>query len=220
MAEGAPFDAVVFDMDGVLVDGEPLHYAAVSALLAEDGVVFPLECYKTYMGTKAGWTEFVETLSLPHPADHYRGPYNERVLASYRDVTEPLPGAMALVAALSRAGLPLAVASSSRRSWVAACLGRIGLADAFDVVVTGDDIEQGKPDPEIYWLAAELLGVSPERCLAIEDAPAGIESAHAAGMTCWAVRTDYTRDLALPNPERTVESLTEIELADIAAVAA
>ena len=220
MADGAPFDAVVFDMDGVLVDGEPLHYAAVSALLAEDGVVFPLEQYKTYMGTKAGWTEFVDRLGLPHPADHYRGPYNERVLSAYRDTAEPLPGAVGLVSALSRAGLPLAVASSSRRSWVAACLNRIGLSDPFDVIVTGDDIENGKPDPEIYLMAAELLGVRPERCLAIEDAPAGIESAHAAGMACWAVRTDYTRDLALPDPERTLEALTEVDLADIAGVPA
>ena len=207
-------------MDGVLVDGEPLHFNAVNALLADDGVSLTLAQYQPHMGTKAGWQELVDDLDLPHPPSHYREKYNALVIDAYRRFAEPLPGAVELVRAVRAGGLPAAVASSSRRAWVDACLERIGLAGAFDAIVAGSDIEHGKPEPDIYLLAAERLGVEPASCLAIEDAPAGIESAQRAGMRCWAVRTEYTRDLALPNPERVLESLTEIALADITGVAA
>ncbi len=220
MADAPPFAAVIFDMDGVLVDSEPLYYAAVSAVLAEDGIAFPLDQYKRYMGTKASWPEFVEDLGLPRPASHYRERSNELVTDGYRSVDTPLPGVVELVRGLRDLGLPLAVASSSRRDWVETCLDRLGIADAFDVIVSGSDISQGKPAPDIYLRAAGLLGLLPRQCLAIEDAPAGIEAAHAAGMTCWAVRTEFSRGLALPDPERTLESLEEVDLADIAGVAA
>ena len=216
MADSLPFAAVIFDMDGVLVDGEPLYYGAASAVLAEDGITFPLDRYKRYMGTKSGWNEFVEDLGLPRPAAYYRERCGKLVSAAYRSVDSALPGAVELVRGLRKLGLPLAVASSSQRSNVETCLDRLGIADAFDVVVTGSDITHGKPFPDIYLRAAGLLGVLPRQCLAIEDAPAGIEAAHAAGMTCWAVRTDYTRDIALPDPDRTLESLTEVDLAEIA----
>ena len=87
-------------------------------------------------------------------------------------------------------------------------------------MITGSDVREGKPDPEIYLLAAKTLGLPPARCLAIEDAPAGILSAKAAGMTCWAVRTEYTQGIELPNPDRTFESLLEFDIDEIVKVAA
>ncbi len=217
MSSATPFAAVVFDMDGVLVDGEPFYYEAARAVLAEDGVRFPLDQYRKYMGTKGGWNEFVLELGLARPAAYYRDRCSERVAASYRavDADAALPGAVELVRGLRRIGLPLAVASSSHRTNVETCLERLGVRDAFDAVVCGDDVKHGKPDPEIYLRAADPLGVSPHQCLAIEDSPAGIRAARAAGMTCWAVRTEYTRDLPLPDPDRTFQSLTEIDLAAI-----
>ena len=220
MSDALPFAAVIFDMDGVLVDGEPIYYEAASALLAEDGLTLPLDQYKQYMGTKAGWDELARDLDLPRPASYYRERGYVLVAAAYAAVDDALPGAVELVRNLQRLGLPLAVASSTYSANVAVCLDRLGIADAFTAVVCGDDVTNGKPDPEIYLRAAERLGVDPARCLAIEDAPAGIRAAHAAGMTCWAVRTEYTRGLALPDPDRTFESLTQVDLADIAGVPA
>ena len=220
MSSGPSFDAVIFDMDGVLVDGEPIYYEMVSALLAEDGLTLPLDQYKQYMGTKAGWNELAQDLRLPHPASHYRERGYALVAAAYASVDTALPGAVELVRGLHDLGLPLAVASSTYSANVEVCLARLGIRDAFDVVVCGDDVTNGKPDPEIYLDAAGRLGVDPARCLAIEDAPAGIRAAHAAGMACWAVRTEYTRGLPLPDPDRTFESLTEVDLADIAGVPA
>ena len=215
----ARFDAVIFDMDGVLVDGEPLHFEAVNRLMAEEGKGITLEEYKPYMGTKSGWTEMVSDFGLAKERSYYSGRYLPLVLDQYRTKSIPMPGAVAFVHALRRAGVPVAVASSSIRPWVEACLDKLGLADAFDLIVTGSEIENGKPDPEIYLLAAKGLAVRPERCLAIEDAPAGILSAKAAGMTCWAVRTEYTRGLALPNPDREFESLTEVDLTELVGAA-
>lgn len=207
-------------MDGVLVDGEPLHFEAVNELLASEGRVLTLDEYKPYMGTKSGWTELIRDFGLTGTYEHYSAHYRNLILARYRDRSEALPGAVELVRSLSGHGMPIAVASSSIRPWVEACLAKLSLLDAFDKLVTGDEVANGKPDPEIYHLTASRLGVPPERCLAFEDAPAGIQSAKAAGMTVWAVRTEYTRGLELPDPHREFDSLTDVELDAIVGVAA
>ena len=207
-------------MDGVLVDGEPLHFAAVNQLMATEGKTITLEQYKPYMGTKAGWTEMIRDFGLSRSREHYSPLYNELILRQYREQAEPVDGASCLVLGLARKRVPIALASSSGRAWVEACLQRIGLDNAFDHVVTGSDVLEGKPDPEIYLLAATRLAIDPRLCLAIEDAPAGIASAKAAGMTCWAVRTEYTQGLDLGHPDRVFEALGDVDIEEIARVAA
>lgn len=214
------FDAVIFDMDGVLVDGEPLHFETVNELLGREGKSITLDQYKPYMGTKTGWADMIADFGLSQPREYYSPIYGDLVLGRYRDRSEALPGALSVVTALRMSEQRLAVASSSIRPWVEACLAKIGLGNAFEVLVTGSEVEKGKPDPEIYLLAAEKLGVDPKRCLAFEDAPAGIESAKRAGMTVWAVRTEYTRGLSLPDPDREFETLADVDITDIIGVPA
>lgn len=214
------FDAVIFDMDGVLVDGEPLHFETVNELLGREGKSITLDQYKPYMGTKTGWADMIAAFGLSQPREYYSPIYGDLVLGRYRDRSEALPGALSVVTALRMSEQRLAVASSSIRPWVEACLAKIGLGNAFEVLVTGSEVEKGKPDPEIYLLAAEKLGVDPKRCLAFEDAPAGIESAKRAGMTVWAVRTEYTRGLSLPDPDREFETLADVDITDIIGVPA
>ena len=206
-------------MDGVLVDGEPLHFEAVNHLLGEEGRSITLEAYKPYMGTKTGWRDMLADNKLAKPDAYYNERYNNLILDQYERASVPTPGSVELVRALERANVPLAVASSSRKPWVEACLTRLGILEAFAIRVTGGDVVAGKPAPDIYLKAAERLGIAPNKCLAIEDAPAGIQSAKNAGMTVWAVRTEYTRDLPLPSPHREFESLVDVQLADIVGVA-
>lgn len=207
-------------MDGILVDGEPLHFAAVNELLGEEGLSISLDAYKPYMGTKTGWRDMMRDYGLNKPPEHYSDRYRTLIEGHYRDQGTALPGAIETVRELRRRRIPTAVASSSILPWVEACLGRLGLAGQFDVVVTGSDVQNGKPDPEIYLLTAKKLDAAPAVCLAFEDAPAGIASAKAAGMTCWAVRTEYTRGLDLGAPDRTYESLIDVDLDEIVKVAA
>ncbi len=207
-------------MDGVLVDGEPLHFEAVNDLLREEGRSMSFEEYRPHMGTKYGWTEMIREFGLSRPHSYYTTRFKAEMVERYRERSEPLPGAVELVGALRAEGVPLAIASSSILPWVEACLGRIGLLDSFDQFVTGSDVERGKPAPDVYLLAARRLGLAPETCLAIEDAPAGILAAKAAGMVCWAVRTEYTRGLSLPGPDRDLESLLDISPHDIIGVPA
>lgn len=216
----ARFAAVIFDMDGVLVDGEPLHFQALNTMLADEGKSITLEAYLPYMVTKAGWREFVVDLGLAQEPDAYRDRYHALVLEQYRTQAAALPGANLLVDRLRAAGLPIAVCSSSVRPWVEACLDQLHLRDRFDAVITGDQVEAGKPAPDIYLHAAATLGIEPGRCLAIEDAPAGITSALSAGMTCWAVRTPYTRGMDLPGPHRILDSLADVAIGDITGIAA
>lgn len=201
--------AVVFDMDGVLLDSEPLHHLVVNDLLSEHGVSIDDEQYRSYLGTtlEYTWEDLIRRFSLPHPMAHYRERYDKAILESYRRHAVPAPGVLELVAGLRERDLRLAVASSSRTGWVETALAKLGLADAFDVVVTGDMVTRSKPDPQIYLLAAERLGVAPQRCLAIEDAPAGVAAARAAGMRVIGIRTPYTAHVSLDGADTVLKSL-------------
>jgi HAD superfamily hydrolase (TIGR01509 family) len=148
-------------MDGVLVDGEPLHFAAVNEVLAEEGLSMSFEEYRPHMGTKYGWEEMVAELGLKHPREHYSQRFRAMMTERYRECSLPLPGAGPLVRSLEAAGVPIAVCSSSIVPWVDACLSKIGILDAFDAIVTGTDVTHGKPAPDIYLLAAEHSASSP-----------------------------------------------------------
>lgn len=213
MTVAAPVVAVVFDMDGVLLDSEPLHHDAVNLVLAEDGASIDADHYQTYLGTtlEYTWNDLITRLRLPRPLEYYRVRYGDAILESYRLHSVPAPGAVALVNGLRGRGLKLAVASSSRSAWVEAALGALGLRDAFDVIVTGDMVAHSKPHPQIYLLAAERLGADPARCLAIEDAPKGVASARAAGMAVVAVRTAYTAGLPLDGADVVLDDLTQFD---------
>jgi HAD superfamily hydrolase (TIGR01509 family) len=211
------FDAVVFDMDGVLVDSEPLHFEALGAVVGEAGVRLSRAENEEFIGTtvEATWSTLIARYRLPLAMAEYIRLYNAAVLELLEQPRAPEPGVAALIASARRLTMQLAVASSSSRLWIDATLRSIGLSDAFDAIVSGDDVEHSKPDPEIYLLASARLGLAPERCLAIEDAPKGVESARRAGMTVIGVRTPYTAHLLLTGATRTVDSLTELDLGNV-----
>ena len=209
----ARFEAVVFDMDGVLIDSEPLHYAASNQVLAASGGIERDE-YETFIGTTLQffWDTLIPRRGLTETRAFYEDQYETTVLRILATPLPAAPGATELVARLRELGVRLALASSSRRSWIDATLAAIGLTGAFEVLVSGDDVEHGKPEPDIYLLAAARLGVPAERCLAIEDSPNGVMSASRAGMQVLGVRTPYTAHLTLVGATRVVDSLTDLDL--------
>ena len=204
--------AVIFDMDGVLVDSEPFHEQVLCALLATEGHHLSSEEYATLIGTTMAstWDFLFERFALAGDRVEYIARY-EQALVDHLTANhvEPEPGARELIARLRQERRRLAVASSSPDVVVRATLTALGLDGAFELHVAGDQVTRGKPDPEIYLAAAARLGVPPERCLAIEDSLHGIRAARRAGMAVVAVRTRYTAGRTL-DATRVVDSLREL----------
>lgn len=214
-------DAVIFDMDGVLLDSEPLHFEALRSVLATDGFDWSETDNEELLGTTVHDTFVIIGTRRPltRPIESYLTVYEAAVLEVLSRPLQPSLGVKELLDDLQARRIPLAVASSSRRSWIEATLRSLGIDQYFGVVVSGDEVDRGKPAPDIYLRASEILGVPPERCTAIEDAPNGVLSAHNAGMRVIAVRTPYTRHLTLEGADEVVDSLDQVDLDDIVGTA-
>lgn len=189
--------AVVFDLDGLLVDSEPLQIAAWDAFLARYGQRLDAAFLGELFGLRVWDSARVigERFALPLTVDEIVAQRDDLFLASLADNLEPMPGARELIDALRHRGVPMALATSGHRRYVDAVLDQLGWADSFAVEVTGDMVTHGKPAPDIYLAAAEGLELSPASCLALEDAPHGVASAKAAGMICLAIPNAMTAAL-------------------------
>lgn len=208
----APLRAVIFDMDGILVDSEPIHRDAAQALLESSGLELREEVYLQCVGTTAQGTYEILSANydLPWSFEDYQGAYEIEILSRLRRPLDRLPGVGATIEAVERRALGLALASSSRFSWIEATLEGLGLTGRFPVVASGQEVVHGKPSPEIFLLAAQRLGVDPDNCLVFEDSPAGVAASAAAGMRTVAVRTEYTESLALPGADIILDSLEDL----------
>ena len=190
MADPRPIEAVVFDMDGVLVDSEPMWRAVEREVFADVGIELTDEDLYPTMGVRIA--DVVDRWYRRHP---WPGPSREQVAETIVDgvaraVRERgllLDGGRDAVDHVRSLGLGVALASSSPMPLILAVLSLGGLAARFDVVVSGEDEELGKPDPAVFLSAARRLEVPPDRCLVVEDSINGVRAAKAAGMVCVAV---------------------------------
>lgn len=198
----AGIDAVIFDMDGLLVDTEQLAAEAMDAFLLRYGLDRRQAIHDQMLGRRI--VEAIELVRLGYalddPLEELTLIYSEMRRQALVGKVHPMPGALEIVAFLRRAGLPIGLASSGIRDHVDLSLHEAGLAGMFDVEVTGDEVDRGKPAPDLFLRAAEGLGVRPAGCVVFEDAPAGIEAAVAAGMRGICVPNDHSRDKPFPAP--------------------
>ncbi len=206
--------AVIFDLDGVLVDSEPLGYQVVNDMLAPYAVTMDWEDYVAIIGTTISpWDVLFTKHNLPGTqqqfSDRFWAELERRIALGEVAV---MPGAHAAIEQVQRHGLSLGLASSSRRSYVTGMLSALGILQAFHAIVCREDIVAGKPDPAPYLEAARRLGVAPSGCLAVEDSPAGLASARGAGMRALAVRTVYTREADLREADLILPSLEAFDL--------
>ncbi len=180
-----PVSALIFDMDGLLVDSEPFAEAAMRSFLRRYGHDLTMEVSERLLGRRV--PEAIAFVSghygLVDDVAELNQIYNELRLAAIRGNLRPLPGAAELIAFGREAGLRLALATSNMREHVDLSLTETALAGLFDAEATGDEVARGKPEPDIFLLAAERLGVDPAGCVVLEDSPAGIAAAKAAGMS-------------------------------------
>jgi HAD superfamily hydrolase (TIGR01509 family) len=189
--------AVLFDLDGLLADSEPLQKAAWHAYLSQHGHALDEALMDRMFGLRLIDSAALvrETFALPFTVEQVMSDRDLIFLSSLQGVLQPMTGARLTVLHMRQRDLRTALATSGHRRYVALALQEIGLADAFDVIVTGDTVERGKPAPDIFLRAAELLNVVPQRCVVVEDAPHGIAAAKAAGMLAVAVPNELTRTL-------------------------
>ena len=183
-------DAVVFDLDGVLIDSESTWSEAKRQLVEARGGRWPPEAPTVMMGMSSPeWARYLrDELGVHMALDAISDDVVERMTAIYRRHLPLLPGAREAVRALAERW-PLGLASSSNRSIIDLVLSAADLADAFEVTVSSEEVDRGKPAPDVYLEAARRLGVDPHRCVAVEDSTNGLRAAAAAGMTV----------IALPN---------------------
>jgi HAD superfamily hydrolase (TIGR01509 family) len=181
----SPWQLVIFDNDGVVVDSEPLAERAMSATLTAAGYPMTTEqCGNTFRGrTLAGTRQLVEDRSgRPLPAD-FEDRYTSTLFELFRTSLHPVPGIEAVLDRLDAAGVAYCLASSGRRERVRFALSTVDLLDRFgDHWWSADDVVHGKPAPDLFLLAAQEMGAQPGDCVVIEDAEVGVEAARAAGM--------------------------------------
>ncbi|AZP16040.1 HAD family hydrolase [Streptomyces aquilus] len=182
--------SVIFDLDGTLVDSEPNYYEASRALLAVHGVRdFTWEDNSRYVGISTWETLGLwrERYGLTVPRAELLGELNRRYLELARVDTPAYPEMRKFVELLATEGVPLAVASGSSPEAIAAILAGTGLDAFLHTVVSADEVERGKPAPDVFLEAARRLGAAPADCVVLEDAAPGAAAAYAAGMRCVAI---------------------------------
>ncbi len=193
--------AVLFDMDGVLVDSEPFICQAAIAMFREHGLEVRESDFIPFVGT--GENRYIGGVAEKYGFDLHKERDKARTYEIYEEITQgklsPLPGTIEFISACRQAGLLLAVATSADEAKMLINLREIGIpASSFDTTVNGLQIERKKPYPDIYLMAAFLLGLDPSSCLVVEDAPSGLKAGKAAGSRCLGLTTSFpAEDLQL-----------------------
>jgi len=220
--------AIIFDCDGVIVDSEPLHLAAFQEILSEEGISLTKEDYfQKYLAMDD--KSCFETVLAAHGKTSDKRILKDliiRKMAAYRQLSQQrlylYPGVVDFIQKVQGV-YRLAIASGAFRGEIKAALDVAGLRPAFPVIVSAQDVRNGKPHPEAFLLALRQINeqhprpsppIQPEECLVIEDSIHGLDAAHAAGMICLAVMNSYPKD-KLSQADLVVPSLQELEPKDL-----
>jgi HAD superfamily hydrolase (TIGR01509 family) len=209
--------ALIFDFDGLIVDSETPGFQAWSEVYASHGCSLPFDKYSACIGTIGGF-DLHAYLEEQSGRSLERADLERECTARWLELMQGqplLPGIAECVWSAKARGLKLAVASSSTQKWVTRNLRRFELLDHFDAVCTRDHVSAVKPDPALYLLALDNLGVTSDEAIAFEDSPNGILAAKRAGIFCVAVPNALTKHLSLELADRRLSSLLEFDLDDV-----
>ena len=207
--------AIIFDMDGVIADTEPLHFESLNMVLANYNIKLPDSSFGKYIGLSEEdtWKMIKSEYNLYVTIDELMRERRDYIF----DLIERLKPAKRLYLLLNQLDKhKLALVSSSDRAIVTSVINKLKLQGYFDVIVTGDDVTNKKPDPEPYLLALRKLRLGPEDCIVIEDSPPGVKSAKGAGIRCIALTHTYRKDEL--QADFHTESIAELNLKTIKGV--
>jgi HAD superfamily hydrolase (TIGR01509 family) len=208
-------DAVIFDMDGVIVDSE-IHWKTTEGFFLQSLIPTWSEQDQDRiigLGVLDLYALLTNTYHLQKTKEQFLEIYQEMANEIYGQKVSLMEGFAALLNALSNKNIPIALASSSPTSWIDIMLDRFSLRDTFKVVVSADELAgQGKPSPAIYLLTAARLGIRPNRCIAIEDSQNGILSAKNAEMYCVGFRNGFNDEQDLSRADAIIHHFAEFDL--------
>lgn len=207
--------AVIYDLDDLMVNSDPLHARAWEILMSRHGFAFsdlPEAERSKFIGMRVIdiMKELVSTLKLDVDLDSFYKERNQIFLALVKEELTLMPGLRESLDLFTEQKIPLAIASSGTKEYINAVLDRFKLRGYFKVIISGDDINVGKPHPETYITAAKKLGFDPKDCLVLEDATHGITAAKDAGCKCVAVRNSNTPPQDHTKANLVLDSLKEL----------
>jgi beta-phosphoglucomutase family hydrolase len=208
--------ALIFDMDGVLVDSEPLHLLAFQELMKEFGVTFTAEDNHAFLGrTDLSLAQFTAEKHGLTEAPESMVQRKENILARLiKEQAKARPGVMDLLETGKRLNLPMAVASSATMQTIQLVVDTLNIRGYFHNLTSGEEVAESKPAPDVFLLAAKRLNMPPENCLVVEDTYNGLQAARSAGMKCLVVPCDATRHQDHSAADLLLDSLEQFELQD------
>jgi haloacid dehalogenase superfamily, subfamily IA, variant 3 with third motif having DD or ED/haloacid dehalogenase superfamily, subfamily IA, variant 1 with third motif having Dx(3-4)D or Dx(3-4)E len=210
--------AFIFDMDGVIIDSEPIHFEVDRLTAKHFGVDMTQEDLERFVGMTNPelWAIIRQEHGIPHTVDEIIA-FQSVKKRQYLDEADigPISGIVELLEELRRHNIAIGLASSSPRSFIEAVLEKFKIRDGFSCIVSGEEVPNGKPAPDIYLEAAGQLGVSPEHCMVLEDSRNGVLAAKRAGMRCIGYANPNSGRQDLSAADRIVHRITDIKIADL-----
>lgn len=209
--------AVIFDMDGVIIDSEPIHFETDMETLKYFGCKISTKELEKYVGTtnEYMYTDIKRNFKLDQSLEeiiNYRSKLVKRKII-YLEL-EPIKGIKELLMELKRRNIDTAIASSSPKDFIDTVIDKFKLQEYFKYIVSGEEVKKGKPYPDIYIETSKKLGVHPDKCIVIEDSKNGILAAKAAGMLCIGLKNINSGNQDLSNADIIVNSIKEIKILD------
>ncbi|UNL87077.1 HAD family hydrolase [Priestia koreensis] len=208
--------AIIFDFDGTILDTESPWFNVYKEIAESYGTTLPLEVWGKCVGTsdKAYYEYLEEQVGEKLDMDKI-GMLRKQKHEAFMETQDLRPGVKAYIEAAKEAGYKLAIASSSNYAWVSKFLAKFDLADYFEVIATSDHVTNIKPDPELYTLALEKLGVTADEAMAFEDSPNGTRAAKAAGIQTVIVPNPATASLTFDEYDYKLHSMDELTLSEL-----
>jgi HAD superfamily hydrolase (TIGR01509 family) len=212
----------IWELDGVLADTAEVHYRCWVTALAEKEVPLDRPTFDGLFGmnNRDMLAQVLGRAPEPNELKRIVGRKEEIFRMEAQWLVRPMPGALSLLAELEGAGWLQAIVSSTPKANVELALGILGIRQRFQTILSGDELSASEPDPALLLRAAEALGLPPERCIVVEDTPAGVEAAHKAGMLCIAVATTSSREFLAAVAPSTLffDDLTQVKEGDFSSL--
>lgn len=206
-------EAIIFDMDGVIIDSESLHFELEGEILEELGGSFSKEAHETLVGTTDYdmWTKLKEQFNLKPSVEEIIEMKKERFMENLHHI-ELVDNFKEFMLTIHNEGYPIAIASSNNRRLVNAIVNKFDLGKYMTFIISGEEVNNGKPNPEIFLTAAKKMNINPDECLVIEDAANGVKAAKAARMKCIGLKNSNSGNQDLSEADLVIENFRELNL--------